>query len=390
MDNSNERIKKYKIAYCTPSIYIPGGIERVLTTKVNYFADVLGYDIYIILTDGKGKEPFFKLSDRIHLIQLDINFEELWTLPFIKKTIVYLKKQREYKKKLSKVLYVIHPDITVSLLRREINFISDIKDGSRKIGEMHVNRLNYRNFEANDTNAFKKILSFIWMKSLITQVKRLDRLIVLSKDDKNNWPELTNVCVIPNPIGTLSEKFSTLENKNAIAVGRFVYQKGFDLLVKAWNEVNKKHPDWQLTIYGSGDKTAINEQIHNLHLENSCFTHEAVNNISDKYIESSLFVLSSRFEGFGMVLIEAMACGLPCISFDCPTGPSSIVKNGENGFLVKNGDIKSLAEKICFMIENKELRNNLGKQAYLDAKQYEIGNIAKQWNNLFDKIIQKS
>lgn len=87
-------MEKYKIAYCTPSLYIPGGIERVLTTKVNYFADKLGYDIYIILTDGKGKEPFFKLSEKIHIIQLDINFEELWHLSFSKKAISYLKKQK--------------------------------------------------------------------------------------------------------------------------------------------------------------------------------------------------------------------------------------------------------------------------------------------------------
>ena len=146
-----------KIVYCTPSLYIAGGIERVLTTKMNYLADKAGYEVWVILTDGKGKNPYFPLSDKIHIVNLDLNFEELWSLGFLKKIFVYLKKQRIYKKKLKEALYEIRPYITVSTLRREINFITSIKDGSRKVGEMHVNRANYRNFEANDTNALKKI-----------------------------------------------------------------------------------------------------------------------------------------------------------------------------------------------------------------------------------------
>ena len=142
-----------KIVYLTPSLYIAGGVERVLTTKANYFADVLGYEIYIILTDGKGKALYYPLSPKVKVINLDINFEELWHLSFLKKIPVYLKKQRVFKKKLTETLKKIKPDITVSLLRREINFITSIKDGSKKIGEIHINKEHYRNFEkGNVTN----------------------------------------------------------------------------------------------------------------------------------------------------------------------------------------------------------------------------------------------
>ena len=373
-----------KIAYCTPSLYIPGGVERVLTTKANYLADVAGYDIYIILTDGKEKAPYYPLSKKIHIINLDINFEELWSLSFVKKGITYLKKQRIFKKRLSKVLCDIKPDITISLLRREINFLCDIKDGSKKVGEMHINRLNYRNFEAGDANFIKKIFEQYWMYSLIKQLKRLDCFIVLSEEDKRNWKELDNVIVIPNPLPPVTiSQTSTTENKKVIAVGRYVYQKGFDLLVEAWKTVAEKHPNWHLYIYGRGDK-------NNYKTVNNCHFEDAVENINDKYAESSIFVLSSRFEGFGMVIIEAMKCGVPAVSFACPCGPKDIITDGKDGFLVNNGNTKQLAERICYLIEHEEERKEMGKNAIETAKKYDINEIGKRWKELFENIVSEN
>ena len=369
-----------KIAYCTPSLYIPGGVERVLTTKANYLADVAGYDVYIILTDGKEKVPYYPLSKKIHIINLDINFEELWSLSFVKKSVTYLKKQRIFKKRLSKVLCNIKPDITISLLRREINFLCDIKDGSKKVGEMHINRQNYRNFEAGDTNFVKKIFEQYWMSSLIKQLKRMDCFIVLSEEDKKNWKELDNITVIPNPLPPVEVlQTSTTENKKVIAVGRYVYQKGFDLLVEAWDIVVRKHPDWHLYIYGRGNKDNY-KKFDNCHFEN------AVENINDKYAESSIFVLSSRFEGFGMVIIEAMKCGVPAVSFACPCGPRDIITDGKDGFLVENGNTQKLAERICYLIEHEEERKEMGNIAIQTAKKYGIDEIGKQWVELFREI----
>lgn len=374
-----------KIAYCTPSLYIPGGVERILTTKVNYLADMSGYDIYIILTDGKGKEPYYKLSKKVHLINLDINFEELWGLSFIKKGMTYLRKQRIYKKALRDVLFEIRPDITVSLLRREINFITSINDGSMKFGELHVNRKNYRNFEDNERNFIKDIFARLWMRQLVGKLKRLDRFIVLSKEDKHNWKELKNVTVISNPIPFNTDKYSDMSTKNIIAVGRFVYQKGFDLLLKAWQKVLTKHQDWHLYIYGKGDKTQYLKYAHehkltNLHLE------EAVPNIIDKYCNSSIFVLSSRFEGFGLVLAEAMSCGLPSVSFACPCGPRDIITDGEDGLLVPSENTDELAQKICYLIENEDIRSGMGEKARANMQRFKEESIMKQWITLFNSI----
>ena len=238
-----ESFNKLKIVYLTPALYMAGGIERVLTLKANYFAEHFGYDITIILTEGKDKPLFYPLSEKVKVINLNIGFEELWTCSFLKKIVVYLKKQRQYRKMVEQELMRLRPDITISLLRREINFLTSIKDGSRKIGELHVNRANYRNFEAGDSNCIKNLFARFWMRSLVGKLKRLDSFVVLTKEDQMAWPELSNICVIPDPLSFQSTYVSPLISKRVIAVGRYVYQKGFDLLLQAWTKVEKKFPD---------------------------------------------------------------------------------------------------------------------------------------------------
>ena len=377
---------KKKIVYCTPSLYIPGGVERVLTTKANYLADVAGYDIYIVLTDGKGKEPYYPLSPKVKIIQLDINFEELWHLSFLKKILVYLQKQRIYKKRLTSTLLALKPDITVSLLRREINFLTSIKDGSKKVGEIHVNKDNYRNFEANDTNFIKNIFAKWWIKNLEYKLRKLNRFIVLTHEDKEKWTDIKNVEVIPNPLCSIQSQHSLLQDKRVIAVGRYAYQKGFDLLLNAWKHVVDKHSDWNLTIYGSGERTPYINLAKDLGIESNCCLEASVSNIISKYQESSMLVFSSRFEGFGMVLLEAMSCGVPCVSFACPCGPKDIVTDGVNGYLVEPGNVEALAERICYLIEHEELRKEMGKAARKRAEDFREEKIMQQWVDLFENI----
>lgn len=382
--------KSLKIVYCTPALYIAGGVERVLTLKANYFAEHFGYDITIILTEGKDKPLFYPLSDTIKVINLDINFEELWTCSFVKKAFVYLKKQRIFKKKLTNELMRIRPDITISLLRREINFINEIKDGSKKIGELHVNRANYRNFEAGDSNAIKNMFAKYWMRNLVSHLKRLDRFVVLTEEDKASWTELDNVEVIPDPLAFDIDKASPLTNKRVIAVGRYVYQKGFDLLLQAWAKVEKQHPDWELAIYGMGDRTPYEQIIEKMHIDrNRCHLNGPTDDIKREYLNSSLFVFSSRFEGFGMVLIEAMACGLPVISFDCPCGPKDIVRHQEDGLLVPSGDVVKLSDAIHQLLSDDALRHEMAKKAIVNVRRFELSEIAERWKNLYDTTSNK-
>ena len=375
-----------KIVYCTPSLYIAGGIERVLTTKMNYLSDKAGYEVWVILTDGKGKNPYFPLSDKIHIVNLDLNFEELWSLGFLKKIFVYLKKQRIYKKKLKEALYEIRPDITVSTLRREINFITSIKDGSRKVGEMHVNRTNYRNFKANETNALKKIFERIWMKSLVGKLKKLDQFVVLTDEDRRNWHELDNVTTIPNPLNVFPTIESNQSARKVIAAGRYCYQKGFDLLLRAWAIVNEKHKDWHLDIYGAGNNVEYKNLANTLNICQNVGINPPTDNIYAKYADASIFVFSSRFEGFGMALLEAMATKLAVVSFACPCGPKDIISDGNDGVWVTNGDIQELADKICYLIENEEERKSMAENAKLKAMQYSVDNIMHRWIRLFESL----
>lgn len=377
--------KNYKLVYLTPALYMAGGVERVLTLKANYFAEQYGYDITIILTEGKGKPFFYPLSQKIKVINLDINFEELWNCSFTKKIWVYLKKQHQYKKKVEAELMRLRPDITISLLRREINFLNDMKDGSRKIGELHVNRANYRNFEASDANFLKNLFAKFWMRSLVSKLRKLDHFVVLTHEDRKAWPELTNVTVIPDPLSFVSTQISPLMVKRVIAVGRYVYQKGFDLLLQAWAKIEKNYPEWHLAVYGDGDRTPYQKQVKQLGIDESrCHLNGSTSNIMQEYVNSSLFVFSSRFEGFGMVLIEAMSCGLPVVSFDCPCGPKDIVSDGEDGLLVESGNIDAFAAGLSRMMADEALRLSMSQAGIQNAKRFYIEKIAECWKSLFE------
>jgi len=376
-----------KIVYVTPALYMAGGVERVLSLKASYFAEHFGYDITIILTEGKDKPLFYPLSDKIKVVNLDIGFEKLWTCSFAKKVLVYLKKQRQFKKALAKELMRIHPDVTVSLLRREINFLNDIKDGSRKIGELHVNRANYRNFETNDSNFIKNLFAKFWMYSLVSKLKHLDQFVVLTEEDKKAWAELPNICVISDPLSFCPTQRSSLSIKRVIAVGRYVYQKGFDQLLQAWATIERQYPEWQLVVFGDGDRTPYEQLIDDLKINRkSCQLHGRTDDVEKEYCNSSIFVLSSRFEGFGMVLLEAMACGLAVVSFDCPCGPKDIVKDGEDGLLVENGNIDLLASSLSRLMNDETLRQSMSKTGQKNAQRFSIDYVADQWRRLFESL----
>ena len=380
-------VKKFKIVYLTPALYIAGGVERVLTIKANYLAEQLGYDVTIILTEGKGKPLAYPLSDKIKVINLDVNFEEMWECSFWKKVLLYLRKQRAYKRKLKAELMRIRPDITDSLLRREINFITKINDGSKKIGELHVNRANYRNFEANETNWLKELFAKFWMRNLTGHLKQLDKFVVLTEEDKAAWTELNNVVAIHNPVSFKPVGISPLTEKRVIAVGRYVYQKGFDMLLCAWKKVEEQCPDWELVVYGDGDRSPYERLAEELGIDKRrCHLNGPTADIQKEYINSSLFVFSSRFEGFGMVLIEAMACGLPVVSYACPCGPKDIIKDGEDGLLVENGNVDALADAVCRLINDEPLRQSMAHAGRTNVIRFGIDHIAIQWQRLFESL----
>ena len=379
--------RKYKICYCTPAVYSAGGVERVVTFKASYFAEVYHYDVTIIVTEGNGRDSFFPLSDKVKVVNLNLGFEELWKVSFLKKIFLYLGKQFKYQRMLKSELLRIRPDITISVLRREINFINSIPDGSHKIGELHVNRSNYRNFTSRDSNLLKRFFACFWMNDLIKHLKKLDRMVVLTEDAKNDWPELSNILLIPDPIPFKIDRVSTLTSKRVVSIGRYAYEKGNDLLLKAWAKVEKSCTDWILDIYGMGNQAPYRALMHDLGIDEArCHLHGSLTDVKDVYLDSSVFTLPSRFEGFGLVIIEAMACGVPVVAFDCENGPRNIISSNQDGILVRPFDIDKYAESLLRLMKDDQLRFQMGNRAYESSKYYSIESIALQWKELFEEL----
>lgn len=379
-----------KIAYCIPSLYSHGGMEKTLTIKANHMMQKYGHEIIIVTTDGKDRPYAFELCKEIKVINLDVNFDASWRYGFLKRSFLYFYKQKIYKRKLKSTLNIIKPDITISMLRREINFITNIKDGSIKIGELHLNRKNFRDF--NNTRLplpIKRILATLWTRQLISKLKRLDKFIVLSHEDKAQWTEIDDVRVIYNALSHIPVTTSDCMAKKVVAAGRFVPQKGFDMLIASWGRICNQFPDWELHIYGGGEKKNYYSLIEKEHAK-KCILHDATPEINSKFKESSIFVFSSRFEGFGMVITEAMSCGIPAVAFACPCGPKDIITHELDGLLCEPGNTDSFSENLARLMSNTEERVTMGKNAFERSKDFSIEIIGKQWSELFNELCQNS
>ena len=383
-----DKERKYKIVYCTPALYSAGGVERVVSVKASYFAEVYGYDVTVIVTEGKGRDCFFPLSDKVKVINLNLGFEDLWRVSFVKKIFIYLKRQRQYKKLLTDHLMRLQPDFTITTLRREINFISTIRDGSIKIGELHVNRANYRNFDERDSNVLKRWFAHVWMNSLIRHLKQLDKMIVLTDSAMKDWPELNHVVKIPDPLPFQVKAKIELASKRVVSIGRYDYDKGNDLLLQAWAKIEKQMPEWRLDIFGNGNRDSYESLLRQLGIDTTrCQLHGPTVDVLKEYNASSVFVLPSRYEGFGLVLIEAMACGIPVVSFNCENGPRSIISDGIDGFLIPPFDVDAFAEKIILLMNDDNLRKKMGENAQKSSFRYDIEKVGFQWKQLFDELM---
>ena len=380
--------KKYKIVYCTPALYSAGGTERVVSVKANYFADVLGYDVTIIVTEGNKGNSFFPLSDKVKVINLGLGFEDLWNVPFMKKVYLYLKKQRKYKKLLASELLRLKPDITITTLRREINFINEIKDGSCKIGELHSSRANYRGVEDRESNVFKKFFSKWWKRDVISDLQQLDKFVVLNENAVLEWSELHNLTMIPDPLPLNLDARSDLQSKRIVTIGRYSYEKGYDYLLKIWAIVEKKCPDWQLNVYAMGDPTPYVKLMDELSIDQRrCHLNSSLVDVESEYLRSSILVQPSRTEGFGLVLVEAMACGLPVVAFDCENGPRSLITDGEDGYLIHAYDVELFSERLITLMSDEKLRTKMGEKGIIKSQQYHISKIAQQWKQLFEDLV---
>lgn len=377
-----------KIFYIYTALLTKGGADRVLTEKANWLAEH-GYEVGIVTDTQMGRPPVFPLSSKVKLINLDIDFAKEYGHSLFIRTYLYYQLMKEYKNKMKVVLDTEKPDIVITTMGRDLDFLTDIYKKGIIIGEAHTTKHFLRNFHLMEERGFPyKQIAGYWRKKMNKNVQKLKAVVLLTKEDAESWKGTTQTYVIPNSLPFEPENSSSLQNKQAIAVGRYNHAKGYEYLIKAWKIVNNNHHDWVINIYGSGElKEQVQKQIEQSGLQNTMLMHEPTDDIMDKYMESSICVVSSRYEGFSMVILEAMACGLPVVSFDCPHGPRNIINNGEDGILVEHLNSKALANNICYLIEHPELRKAMGKKAKENIKRFSRDSVMKQWTELFNQLL---
>jgi glycosyltransferase involved in cell wall biosynthesis len=333
------------------------------------------------------------LSDKVHLYHLDIGIHRKFGKEFyVEKVISRFFKTLEYKRKLTRLLNEIRPDITLSTLGLDIGFLNGLNDGSIKLGELHFPS-DFRSLMANKLSKrfVPNLVAKMRTKELKQKCSQLKRLIVLTKEEKSFWTNSNNIEIIPNPLPFYPKKTAGLVNKKVLAIGRLAYEKGFDMLIEIWKMVIEKNPDWELSIFGSGDqKAALLRQIEKNGLSDKVKLHEPVTDIQNLYPEYSIFLFPSRYlEALPMVLLEAMSCGLPIVAFDAPCGPKDLIEDGINGFLVEAGHRKEFASKIVNLIESDERREMMGEASKVFSSDFRIEKIMNHWDKLFTELINE-
>ncbi|WP_394760354.1 glycosyltransferase family 4 protein [Flavobacterium sp.] len=365
-----------RILYITPKISGSGGVARVLSIKTNYFSEKFKIDVHILTQNEENISLFYDFTNktRFHYIKLTGNrFQYLF----------------QYIKGLNKCINQIKPDIIIVcdnglkgyfvpwLLQTKIPILFE-SHGSRYIEE-----------KQNSEKLFAQILFKLKFYLKKIGIKSYDKVILLSNESKKEW-NLKNVQVIPNPNWFSSNIKSKLDNKKAISVSRYSYEKGIDRLLLIWQKVTETHPDWILDIYGEYDSNSNYVSLaKQLQIDNKVNFKNPVKDIQEKYQESSIYLMTSRSEGFPMVLLEAMSFGLPVVAYDCPIGPRAIITNNTTGFLINDGDEQAFANKVSELIENIELRKRIGANAKEAMTEYTIENVMEKWQQLFNSLISK-
>ncbi|NGM64057.1 glycosyltransferase family 4 protein [Sphingobacterium sp. SGR-19] len=372
------------ITYCILGMYNSGGMERVLANKANYLV-AQGHNVSIITTDQQGRPSYFPLDAAIRVYDLHINYTDDNTAGLVTKLFAYRRKQRLHKQRLAQHLNQLKADVVISMFDHDTSFLYKIKDGSKKVLEIHFSR--YKRLQYGRKGLWRIVDTFRnWQDKWIAS--RYDRFVVLTEEDRSYWGKLPNIAVIPNANSFIPVAQADVAHKRAIAVGRYDYQKGFDELITIWGEVHQQYPDWKLDIFGKGPlEEQLCLQIRGLGLENTVRLRPPVRDIEKAYCQSGLLVMTSRYEGLPMTLLEAQACGLPMVAYACKCGPGDIIQDGESGFLITEGDRDMMVARLIQLMEDEDLRRKMGAKAKVISANFTEDKVMQQWLNLFNRLM---
>jgi glycosyltransferase involved in cell wall biosynthesis len=364
-----------KLLYITNGINGSGGLERVLAVKASYLAEKFDYQVHILTLNNGYSNPFYEFSPLISYYD-------------IKACGNPLRYFLSYRNGIKKVLNKVIPDV-ISVCDDGLKGLLFPLIFGRKIPTIYERHVSLQIFNLVNTTLYQLLKSKILYNLMQFGASRFKKFIVLTDGNLKDW-KLTNLVVIPNPLPFENQEKSSLKNKKVIAVGKQSFQKSYDRLLKIWSIIKKNHPEWELEIYGKLNPALVLENMaENLGLSDCVKFYPPTKDISSKYKEASIYVMTSRFEGFGMVLIEAMSFGLPCVAFDCPFGPSDIIKNNEDGFLIEDGNIAEFSKKLSLLINNGGLRKDFGNKAIKNLSKYRAETIVQQWDLLFNQLAKQ-
>ncbi len=380
-----------RIMYIIKSFAMKAGVERVMSDKMNYLVKH-GYEVSMV-TYEQGNHPHaFPLDDAICHHNIDACFYRLFYMPVWKRPLERFKMRRRFRQGLQKIIDEEQPDIiiTTTYSMKLLDIILNVHSKAHRIIESHIACYTVRKTYDYRNNPILRRFAAIYDKWAFHQIGKFEKLIVLTKGDAQDWSKyIDNVEIIPNPVTFYPESIKPHDGptNRIIAVGRLHEQKGYDLLIEAFTLIASKCPEWHIDIFGNGeDEQKIRHLIHSHDLEGRVNIMPPTNNIYEEYQQSEFLVLSSRYEGFPLVLNEAMACGIPCVAFRCKYGPEDAITDGENGLLVKNGDVADLAQLILWMTDHLKECSVMGIAARKAARRYLPDTIMKQWTELFENL----
>lgn len=358
-----------KLFYLVNTIYNSGGIENVLFFKANELTTRYGYEVVIVTNHQKGRPAFFTLDPRVRHIDLNINTHLPWN-------------RQRYINKLKALIEKEKPDIVDSFCYQELPYLYQLKGLCKAVmAEFHFSHETYRiKGQTRKLRSYEKAAG------------ELDCFVVLTEEDRKAWaPYCSHLEQIYNPAEFPTGTLAPLEATRCISAGRFEKQKNYEDMVRVWKLVHQRHPDWILDLYGNGKKKKrIEKLVAKEGLGDTIHIHAATPAIREEMMGSSLYLMTSLFEGFPMVLAETASMGLPCVCTTCPCGPAEFIEDGVDGMLAAPGDIEAMAQKICTLIEQPELRREMGRRYSHKTEKLQPGIILQQWDALFKRLTAQS